>query len=196
MLMIAENHGQHRRLLGIAAVAGTVFLGGCAGGGGAGSTELTSTADGAILASAAQGMDFEFYRENVEPIFLRPRPGYVAGNTPCVGCHTFQTTTPLKLEPLPNDGSQVSWTEEQSLRNFQVVSRLVIPHDPDNSRLLRKPLAEDAGGAAEHTGGTFWESKDDPEWQVLAKWVNSASPDATPPPPLPEPDFEFFRSCV
>jgi hypothetical protein len=35
------------------------------------------------------------------------------------------------------------------------------------------PLAEDAGGDPFHTGGKFWKSKDDPEWQILAQWVNS-----------------------
>lgn len=150
----------------------------------------------AVPSAAQQTLDFEAYRATVEPIFTRMRPGFVAGEAPCVSCHTFQTSTPLKLEPLQEDGNRVYWTEEQSRRNFQVVSRLVTPGNPDASRLLMKPLAADAGGAREHTGGTFWDSKDDAEWRVLAEWVRAAAPPATPPPAEPLPDFEFFRQCV
>jgi len=163
-----------------------------------GGTPAVSTLESAdaVYASAARGLDYECYRDNVEPMFVRPRGGFVPGAAPCVSCHTYQTTTPLKLEPLNVENGRVFWTEEQSRRNFQVVSRLVVPNDPDSSRLLRKPLAAEAGGAEEHTGGTFWESKDDPEWRVLAEWVTSAGPGAAPPATPPQPDFAFFRQCV
>jgi hypothetical protein len=173
-------------------LGGTLLLSACAGGAPPGA----SASSGGTLASAARGLDFEFYRSNVEPIFIRPRPGFVAGEAPCASCHTFQTTTPLKLEPLQEENGRVYWTEEQSRRNFEIVSRLVVPRDPENSRLLRKPLMVGAGGAAQHTGGKYWETKDDPEWRVMAEWVNRAAPGATPPAPLPEPDFTFFRQCV
>ena len=81
--------------------------------------------------------------------------------------------------------------------NFEVVSRLVTPGFPQNSRLLLKPLQTAAGGTQYHVGGKFWESRDDPEWQVLAEWVRSAAagPEAASSP-APDVDFDFFRSCV
>jgi hypothetical protein len=192
--MFVEQHGPGAALIRNLAIGGTILLAGCAGGGG--SSSAGAALDPSVYASAAQGMDFEYYRQNVEPIFMQPRPGFVNGEAPCVSCHTFQTTTPLKLEPLQEDGERVYWTEAQSRRNFQIVSRLVIPGDPDNSRLLRKPLAVDAGGAREHTGGKFWESKDDPQWQAMAEWVRNVGAGAAPPTAAQPPDFEFFRSCV
>jgi hypothetical protein len=143
-------------------------------------------------------LDFEFYRENVEPIFvtLHGEGGLVPGA--CVMCHSWQVGTPFKLQPLQHDaGGEPYWTEARSRHNYEVVSRLVTPGFPQNSRLLRKPLAMDAGGTEYHVGGKFWESQDDPEWQILSEWVGSATarPVAARPPP-PQVDFDFFRSCV
>ena len=40
-------------------------------------------------------------------------------------CHTWQANTPLMLESLETDeDGGVYWTEAQSRRNFEVVSRL------------------------------------------------------------------------
>jgi hypothetical protein len=108
--------------------------------------------------------------------------------------------TPLKLQPLQEDESgSVFWSEEQSRRNFEVVSRLVTPGQPASSRLLRKPLAVAAGGAPFHVGGKFWETQEDPEWKILSEWVRavrSASGAAAAERPRPAPDFEFYRTCV
>ena len=143
-------------------------------------------------------LNFEFYRVNIEPIFLRGHGenGLVPGA--CVMCHSWQVGTAFKLQPLQHDaGGDPYWTQARSRHNFEVVARLVTPGFPQNSRLLRKPLATEAGGTAYHVGGKFWESQDDPEWQILAEWVESAS--ARPVagrPPGPQVDFDFFRSCV
>jgi mono/diheme cytochrome c family protein len=154
------------------------------------------TAVAVPTAVAAQGgLDFEFYRENIEPVFTRPRGGYDAGGTACINCHTWQATTPLKLQPLQLVDGRAQWPEALSRRNFEVVSRLVVPGDPDASRLLRKPLRASAGGASRHTGGGFWESKDDPEWQLMAEWVRAAPRQAAAPAP-PALDFQYFSSCV
>jgi len=52
------------------------------------------------------------------------------------------------------------------------VSHLVVPGHPEQSRILIYPLAPEAGGDAYHSGGRQWESKDDPAWQAIARWVN------------------------
>lgn len=149
-------------------------------------------------ATAQEPLSFERYRSEVEPLFVKDRGGHGPSLSPCATCHVHNGT-PLKLEPLEeaSDGS-VFWSEESSRRNFEVVSRLVVPGKPDTSRLLRKALAPEAGGASFHVGGRFFDSKDDPEWQVMAAWVRDADAHAiaeaaAPPPPL---DFQFFRTCV
>ena len=64
------------------------------------------------------------------------------------------------------------WSEEQSRKNFEMASKLVNPGDPDTSRLLMQPLAPEGGGNVFHSGGRQFASKDDPNWKVLADWVN------------------------
>src|SRR6266705_206404 len=82
---------------------------------------------------APPSLDFEAYRTLIEPIFLKKREGRVR----CYDCHSIQANR-LKLQPLP-EGS-ASWTEDQSRRNFEVVSHLVNLTDPLTSHLLLHPL--------------------------------------------------------
>lgn len=148
--------------------------------------------------SGAQGaLSFEVYRARVEPIFLKSRTGHGPGLSACAACHAH-SGTPLNLEELEEgENGRVFWSEEASRKNFAVVARLVTPGSPEHSRLLRKPLAVAAGGTALHVGGKFWQSQADPDWQIIAEWVRSASvrgvPSETAAGPL---NFEFFRSCV
>jgi len=70
------------------------------------------------------------------------------------------------------------------------------------SRLVLHPLASEAGGDPSHTGGKFWTSQSDPEWQMLADWVGKCS--AQPPDvPANSPSmqtaalsFEIFKTRV
>lgn len=151
------------------------------------------------LVADAQVLSFERYRSDVEPIFIAPRGGHGPSMSPCATCHV-RSGTPLKLQPL-NEGpnGEVYWTDEQSRQNFEVVARLVVPGQPESSRLVRKALSVDAGGIPFHVGGKFFESQEDPEFRAMADWVRDAVPypelaasDVTGPPL----DFEFFRTCV
>ena len=121
---------------------------------------------GTPSASAAEKtLDYAFFKARVEPVFLKKRPGHVR----CYVCHA-DSNNAFKLEKL--SAGKKFWTEEQSRRNFEVVSRLVVPGDPGSSRLLLQPLAPEAGGAAYHQGGRQFSTKNDPEWKILAQWVN------------------------
>ena len=53
-----------------------------------------------------------------------------------------------------------------------MASKLVVPGNTDASQLLRQPLALEAGGNAYHSGGRQFATKNDPEWKILAEWVN------------------------
>ena len=121
-------------------------------------------------ASATRSPDFEFFKNRVEPIFLKKRPGHAS----CYFCHVAESgaegaTSAFRVQKLSSGNT--FWTEEQSHRNFDVISRLVTPGEPTSSRLLMHPLAPDAGGDIYHYGGQQFASQDDPDWQTLAEWV-------------------------
>jgi hypothetical protein len=114
--------------------------------------------------AAAAALDYETFKTKVQPILISPRKG----NARCSACHS-RAGGNAYLEPL-TPGS-ATYTEEQSRRNFERVSRLVVPGDPLKSVLLINPLATEAGGSHWHGGGKHWPSQDHPEWQTLAAWV-------------------------
>src|SRR5215472_13001084 len=110
--------------------------------------------------------DFDFFKSKVEPIFLKERPGHAR----CYACHSDPNRV-FHLERLPAGATE--WTDEQSLRNFQTVTRLVAPGDPRSSLLLIHPLAPEAGGDAFHSGGRQFETQNDPDWLTIAEWVRN-----------------------
>jgi hypothetical protein len=142
---------------------------------------------------ASSSLNFKAYRAQIEPIFLKMRQG----NVRCYDCHSVINTR-LRLQPLTGE---TTWSEEQSRQNFEVVSRLVTPNEPMKSRLLLHPLAPDAGGDPTHTGGKFWASQNDKEWQMIAAWVGSGGGSATAQPHESkdggdQASFESFRANV
>ena len=115
-------------------------------------------------ASSPAELDFEYYRTQVEPIFLEKREGF----TRCVVCHSGDERVAF-LEGLAPGAA--TWDAEQSRRNFESVLTLVTPGDPLASRLLMHPLEPAAGGDEFHTGGRQFASQDDPHFETLAAWV-------------------------
>ena len=119
-------------------------------------------------AASSMVLDFEFFRNEVQPIFVEKRPGF----TRCVVCHAGEGRVGF-LEPLlPN---ATTWNEEQSRLNFEAVSQLVMPGEPLTSRLLMHPLEPDAGGDEFHNGGRQFTSQEDPWFQTLAAWGRGAT---------------------
>jgi hypothetical protein len=117
---------------------------------------------------AAKLLDYEVFKTKVEPIFLKKRGDHAR----CYVCHE-NSRVAFNLVPL--SAGQDGWTEEQSRRNFQMVSALIVPGEPTKSRLLMHPLDPRAGGDPSplgvHDGGHQFSSQDDPDWMVLADWV-------------------------
>ena len=114
-------------------------------------------------------LDYEFFKTRVEPIFLKKRSDE---HVRCYVCHqvSHHGGGPLSLEMLPPGKS--FWTEEQSRRNFETVSKLVVPGNPSLSLLLRMPMAPEAGGLADtHQGGRQFASEEDPDWNNMKAWV-------------------------
>jgi hypothetical protein len=117
----------------------------------------------------APQLDYEFFKTRVEPIFLKKRSD---DHARCYVCHQMMRHGggPLSLEMLPTGAS--FWTEEQSRRNFETVSKLVVPGKPELSLFLRMPLAPEADGLADtHQGGRQFASQDDPDWKSMKAWV-------------------------
>ena len=119
----------------------------------------------AAPALAADAVDYGFYKTSVEPIFLKKRPEHVR----CYVCHS-EGTNAFRLQHMAHGAK--AWTEEQSRKNFESASGLVVPGDIAKSRLLLQPLAPQEGGNPYHSGGRQFESRNDPDWKILAEWVN------------------------
>ncbi len=111
-----------------------------------------------------QSLDYETYKKTVEPIFFKKRPGHAR----CVACHSASNNS-FRLQPLAEGAV---WTDEQSRRNFESVSKLVNLAKPEASLILMHPLASEAGGDEFHSGGRQFLSKDDPDWKAIAAWIN------------------------
>jgi hypothetical protein len=119
-------------------------------------------AQGPASSPAAPSLDYSFFKERVQPIFLQKRPGHAR----CVTCHQHGSPP---LQPLAPGAS--GWNEEQSRKNFAMWKQFVVPGNPLKSPLLIHPLAEAAGGDRFHAGGKHWSSQNDPAWQTVAAWV-------------------------
>ena len=126
---------------------------------------LAAAAAPLMTLRAAPALDYEFFKARVQPVFLQKRDGH----TRCYVCHA-ESNNAFRLERLSPGAS--TWSEEQSRKNFGMASILVNPGDPATSRLLQQPLAPEAGGNVFHSGGRQFASKDDPNWKILADWVN------------------------
>ena len=121
----------------------------------------------APTSAGAQALSYEAFKANVEPIFLKKRPGY----TRCVVCHAGANNA-MRLTPLERGAT--AFTEAQSRTNFETVSRIVVAGKPMESHLLLHPLQPEFGGGAYHSGGRQFTTTADPDWKAIAAWVNGA----------------------
>lgn len=121
-----------------------------------------------LIPGGVEALDFHYFVQSVAPIFLRARSGAAR----CYDCHSLESNqSRLRLQPLSPSGV---WTAADLRKNYETVLALVDRADPPNSRLLRHPLAQEAGGDPFHTGGKFWTMRDDPEWQTIKRWIEGA----------------------
>jgi hypothetical protein len=152
------------------------------------STPARSAPQEGSAGTAAKAPDYEFFKTRVQTVFAKKREGQAR----CILCHTKGTAFRLaEISP-----GATTWNEEQSRDNYEAVLRLVVPGDPDSSRLLVHTLAPEAGGDPFHGGGKKFASKKDPDWQVWAAWVKTGSeaPDTIKAAQVL--DFETYRTKV
>ncbi|MFV1987462.1 MAG: hypothetical protein ACC682_09270 [Gemmatimonadota bacterium] len=131
--------------------------------------EEARTLPGSIATAQAPELDFGFFRECVQRIFLDKR----AGNVECIHCHGSGSRNFARAIPEERE----YWDEEESRRNFSVLRRYIEPGEPLMSRFLTHPLNPDEGGDHYHSGGRRWDSQADPEWRMLAAWVRGEGPE-------------------
>ena len=115
-------------------------------------------------APAAPALNYEYFKKNVQPVFVKKREGHAR----CVSCHAGVGSPVLVLQSLAKGST--TWTEEETKKNFEAVQKVAIAGNP-KSMLLIHPLAEAAGGDFYHSGGKHWSSQSDPEWQLLRNFV-------------------------
>jgi cytochrome c5 len=114
------------------------------------------------VANADPPLDFDFFRACVQPVFANPREGHIK----CSNCHAAGL---IGFAPVPQNGD--AWSDQEAKRAFSTISRLIVAGNPEQSRFLLKPLHPDGGGSYTHNGPRRWQSRDDPEFQMLAQWV-------------------------
>jgi hypothetical protein len=134
------------------------------------SMDLNNLEAGDVVSNEKISLDFEFFKTQVQPIFTKKR----FRKTRCYVCHALGAgeggpLRALQLQTLSQGAT--TWNEEQSLLNFDAVSRKVVPGSPQSSPLLIKPLRVDTGGGPWHGGGAQFASPNDPDWQTIAAWV-------------------------
>ena len=124
--------------------------------------------------ASAQSLDYEVFKNRVEPIFLKRRS---PNHARCYACHEkVKHFSGLMLESLPPGAT--FWTEEQSRLNFATVSKLVVPGNLNASMFPMHPLAPEAGGDVHvHNGGRQFESQDDPDFKTIADWIRGQKAD-------------------
>jgi hypothetical protein len=128
---------------------------------------MRADAGSKVEAQSKPALNYDVYKNRVQPILVSARKG----NARCTACHSHGGGNSY-LEPLAPGSA--AYTEDQTRRNFDRVSRLVVPGQPLKSILLTNPLDESMGGSHWHGGGKHWHSQEDPEWQALAAWVRGS----------------------
>jgi hypothetical protein len=121
------------------------------------------------LTSQAAALDYAYFKAKVQPIFLTKRDGHAR----CVMCHA-EANNMLHLQKLPE--GQTTWSEEDTRKNFDTVSKIVQSvDDPLTAKILLHPLAPEAGGDAFHSGGRQFADRNDPYWKTIADWAKGAT---------------------
>ena len=108
-------------------------------------------------------LDFTFFRSCIQKVFQNPKEGQIH----CSNCHG---AVQMGFAPVPAAGRK-EWDDAEARRAFAVMTRLVVPGNPVQSRFLLKPLHPDGGGSYAHNGVRRWQTQKDPEWQMIASWV-------------------------
>ena len=133
--------------------------------------------DGRFTSNAGRGLDFEYFRDRVQPVLLNTRRVGDGGQS-CAFCHAAGDAAPSDASPFLAElapGAE-TWTEAQTRTNFEAVSDLVVPGDPLDSRLLTYPLGVDLDSQP-HPDMQPRITLSSPEYRTLAAWIRGETLD-------------------
>ncbi len=121
-------------------------------------------------ASCPPALDYAFFRDQVQPIFLKKRPGHAR----CIVCHEHGSPPLQSLK-----AGATFWTEEQSRKNFEMWKLFVKAGNPSASRADASTRGQERRRPFSCGRQKHWQSQDDPEWRIPARWVNGEKTDAS-----------------
>jgi HEAT repeat protein len=135
--------------------------------------------------------DFNYFTAFVQPLFVKKY-----GNAACIDCHTPESNSSGRFRILaPGPGGR--YTIEQSRVNFASVLAVIDRKDPLKSKLLLKPLdpttREGSLRGLNHDGGVFWHNEYDPDFKIVADWLQGAKLED---PPQKQLNFAYFSNYV
>ena len=134
--------------------------------------------------AAAEAPDFQYFKQNVEPVL----------QSVCAQCHAGKGKGRFALIV---HGAGVPFPDEEHRRNFETVSALLVPGNPEKSLFLLKPLAVRDGGVKHEGGDRIF--KGTPAYRTWTGFINGEKAGA---PAMPaagatgRPDFGFFLANV
>ena len=134
-----------------------------------------TVAPAAPSATSAPGQpDFGFFYENIEPTLLGV----------CSRCHAGAGKGAFALV-IHQGGTRFPLADHR--KNYDTVSRLLVPGKPEQSKFLLKPLSERDGGV-KHGGGDLF-TKGDANHKRWTDFINGVK--GPPPPEDPTPEEEL-----
>jgi hypothetical protein len=115
-------------------------------------------------------LDPESYARDVQPIF--------EARCATLDCHGM-TDRPLRLYAetglrASDDLRDLPMTEAELLANVRAAEAIDSGTPFDEGMMMRKPLAEAAGGVA-HEGGDVWQVREEPQAICVAAWLRGES---------------------
>src|SRR5262245_37964838 len=151
---------------------------------------VAAAAAGALLVIAAapagaagEAPDFQFFKQNVEPVL----------QSVCAQCHAGKGKGRFGLIV---HGAGVPFPDAEHKTNFDTVVALLVPGAPEKSQFLLKPLAVRDGGVKHEGGDRIF--KGTPAYRNWVSFINGekAAAPAAPAGGGGRPDFGFFLANV
>ena len=135
--------------------------------------------------AAGDPPDFQYFKQNVEPVL----------QSVCAQCHAGKGKGRFALIV---HGAGVPFPDEEHRKNFETVSALLVPGNPEKSLFLLKPLAVRDGGVKHDGGDRIF--KGTPAYKTWTAFIDGEKA-AAPAMPAPaggagRPDFGFFLANV
>lgn len=135
--------------------------------------------------------DFNYFTAFVQPLFVRKH-----GAEACIDCHTPEANASGSFRVVA-PGGDGRYTLEQSRTNFVSVLSVVDRKNPEKSKLQLKPLNPRApeGGlrGITHDGGVFWDTRYDPNFEIVENWLKGAKLET---PPEKQLSYAYFVERV